>query len=176
MGKRIAFLIWLSCSSLALGQLNGHLFLDETSSTVPAYVDPDVYAVYSVVINSILLQPNFQQETTIAIDDQTATEMEICTTPNGAHKAKLASVIANYVKANKVERSLLPRFILDKPYELVQSSPNGIYLSSIGFNKRKTLAVVSAFAGSGRNYFLVKNSGKWEFLKNWLGAGCVWAS
>src|ERR1035438_9630686 len=114
MRKSIVFLIWLSCSSLALGQLNGHLFLDEASSSVPTYVDPDAYLVYSIVINSILQQPNFQQGTTIAINDQTATAMEICFTPNKEHKAMLASAIANYVRVNKVPRRLLPRFNLDR--------------------------------------------------------------
>ena len=170
------FLIWLSCSSLALGQLNGHLFLDEASSSVPTYVDPDAYLVYSIVINSILRQPNFQQGTTIAINDQTATAMEICFTPNKEHKAMLASAIANYVRVNKVPRRLLPRFNLDRHYEMVQLSPDGVYFSSIGFNRGKTVAVVSAFAGSGRNYVLVKGNEKWRFANNWMDEGCVWAS
>lgn len=90
----------------------------------------------------------------------------------------LASVIANYVKANKVARRLLPRFNLDKPYEMVHLPPDGLYLSSIGFNRGKTVAVVSAtLAGSGRNYVLVKHNEKWQFATdNWIDEGCVWAS
>jgi hypothetical protein len=176
MRKSIAFLIWLSCSSLALGQLNGHLFLDEASSSVPTYVDPDAYLVYSIVINSMLQQRNFRQEATITIDDQTATGMEICFTPNKEHKAMLASAIANYVKVNKVPRRLLPRFKVDRRYEMGHLPPDGVYLSSIGFNRGKTLAVVSAtLAGSGSNYVLVKDNEKWRFAY-WNDGGCVWAS
>jgi hypothetical protein len=172
MRKSIAFLIWLSCSSLALGRLNGH----EASSSVPTYVDTDAYLVYSIVINSMLQEYNFQQETTVTIDDQTATGMEICFTPNKEHKAMLASAIANYVKVNKVTRRLLPRFNLDRPYEMGHLPPNGVYLSSIGFNRGETVAVVSAtLAGSGRNYVLVKDNEKWRFA-DWTDGGCVWAS
>jgi hypothetical protein len=176
MGKGVAVLIWLSCSSLAIGQVNGHLFLDEASSSVPTYVDPDVYLVYSAVINSILERPNFRLEATIAIGDQTATGMEICSTPNKGHKAMLAAAIASYVKVNTVKRRLLPRFTLDKPYEMVQKSPHGVYLSSVGFDRDKTVAVVSVFAGNGQNCVLVKRNDKWEFLTNWSDEGCAWAS
>jgi hypothetical protein len=176
MRKSIAFLILLSCSSLALGQLNGHLFLDEASSSVPTYVDPDAYLVYSIVINSMLQQHNFRQETTVTIDDQTDTGMEICFTPDKEHKTMLASAIANYVKVNKVSRRLLPRFNLDRPYEIGHLPPDGVYLSSIGFNRGRTLAVVSAtLAGSGRNYVLVKVNEKWRSA-DWTDGGCVWAS
>ena len=174
MRKSIAFLIWLSCSSLALGQLNGHL--DGASSSVSTYVDPDAYLVYSIVINSMLQGHNFRQEKTITIDDQTYTGMEICFTPSKEHKAILASAIANYVKVNKAPQRLLPRFNLDRPYEMGHLPPDGVYLSGIGFNQGKTVAVVSAtLAGSGRNYVLVKDNEKWRFAY-WTDGGCVWAS
>jgi hypothetical protein len=160
---------------MALGQMNGQFYLDETSSAAPTYVDPDVYSVYSIVVNSII-QYEFQQETTVPIYDHTATGQTICATPNKKHEAMLASAIANYAKVNKAQRRLLPRFNLDKPYEIIQRSPHAVYLSSIGFNRGKTVAVLSAFAASGSNYVLVKEYGKWQFLTNWSEDGCVWAS
>ena len=102
--------------------------------------------------------------------------MEICSTPNKDHKAMLASAFANYVKVNKVKRRLLPRFTLDRAYEMVQKSPHEVYLSSVGFNRDKTVAVVSVFAGNGSNCVLVKKNGRWEVLTNWSDEGCAWAS
>ena len=92
----------------------------------------------------------------------------------------LAPAIANYVNVNTVARNILPRFTLEKPYEVVAQTPPGgtsIYLSSVGFNRRKTLAVLSAMAkGSGSNAVLIKKSGKWQLLQGWSDMRCAWAS
>ena len=80
------------------------------------------------------------------------------------------------MKDNKAPQRLLPRFNLDRPYGMGHLPPDGVYLSGIGFNQGKTVAVVSAtLAGSGRIYVLVKDNEKWRFAY-WTDGGCVWAS
>ena len=177
MRKILVSVIWLSCSLMALGQAHGQFYNGKTS-VAHTYTDPDVYLVYSVVINYISKLPiyPFLQATEIVIDDQTATGQHPCAPPNKEHKALLASAIADYAKANKVPHRLLPRFDLDKPYQLVQRSPEAIYLSGIGFNRDKTVAVLTAFAGNGADYVLIKKDGKWQFLEGWSDYGCAWAS
>ena len=177
MGKRVAVLIWLSCSSLAIGQVNGHLFLDEASSSVPTYVDPRCVLG---LLRRYQLHPRAAQLP--AGDDNCHRRSDrhwdgdVQHSKRIGHKAMLAPAIASYVKVNTVKRRLLPRFTLDKPYEMVQQSPHRGDLSSVGFDRDKTVAVVSVFAGNGQNCVLVKKNGKWEFLTNWSDEACAWAS
>ena len=143
-----------------------------------AYTDPDVYSVYSVVINRILkseLLPNSR----VYIVDQTATSLRMCAAPNRKHEAVLFSAIEDYAKVNTVPHRLLPRFSIQKPYDVVARPPEdspSIYLSSIGFNHEKTLAVLTAMAGSGADYVLIKNGGEWQFLDDWSDQNCAWSS
>jgi hypothetical protein len=173
------FAVLLFCSSVIVGETFTQPYLDDTPDG-PTYTDPVVYAVYSAAINSILKRSYYQPDPKIYIFDRRATGQGICGTPNKAHEAVLAPAIASYAKANTVARSLLPRFTLEKPYEAVPQTPRGdtgIYLSSIGFNRHKTVAILSAMAkGGGSNYVLIKKSGKWQLLEGWSDTACVWAS
>src|SRR5579863_4139749 len=171
MRKTLVSVIWLSCSLMALGQAHDGFYNGKTA-VADTYTDPDVYSVYSVVINSISKMPNYLQATEIMIDDQTATGQQPCDPRKKEHKALLASATADYAKANKVSHRLLPRFDLDKPYQLVQGSPQEIYLSGIGFNRDKTVAVLTAFAGYGTDYVLTKKDGKWQFFDR--DYACAW--
>ena len=61
----------------------------------------------------------FSRDPTIFIDDHTVTYQRMCGYPNKQHQKELASAIADYAKANKIERRLLPQFDLANSYELV---------------------------------------------------------
>ncbi len=180
MCKTLTFVAWLVCCFVTVGQAFGQPYLDGTPDGT-TYTDPDVYSVYSAVINSIFAANFHQPDTKIYIGDHTATGQDVCSPPNKEHQAMLAPALADYEKTNKLQRHLLPRFSLEKPYEVVRKAPQGaawIYLSSVGFNSDKTLAVVSAIssAGSGTNYVLIKKDGAWQFLTGWSDYGCAWAS
>jgi hypothetical protein len=177
MRKRLMFAVLFSF--VTVGQAYCQAYLADTPDGL-TYTDPDVYSVYSVVINS-MVKFRYQADAKIYIYDHTATGWsDICPTPNKKHEAMLALAVANYAKANTVERRLLPRFTLETPYELVQRVPQwvtGIYFSSIGFNRHKTVAVLSASAkGGGGTYVLTKKDGKWQLLEGWSDMGCAWAS
>jgi hypothetical protein len=158
------------------------------------YTDPDVYSVYSVVVNDLSRYPPLQQESTILIRDHTVTYQKMCSEPNSAHREILAQAIADYTQANGTTRKLLPKFSLDKFYELVavDKAPARpwVELSSVGFNRQKDIAVVTwgiragppgseenrprSFTGS--DFVLRKKNGRWQSYDGWTDAGCVRAS
>jgi hypothetical protein len=144
-----------------------------------AYTDPDGYLVYSLVIKHITTY-EFQSDVKIVVNDHTVTYQRMCSTPNKKYQAMLASAIADYAKVNSVRRRLLPQFEIEKPYELLgdgaTSGGHWIELSSIGFSRDKTLAVLTAGTSSISDYVLIKRNGKWQFLEGWSDQGCAWAS
>jgi len=127
----------------------------------------------------------------LLISDETEGE-SMCLRPEGESVTLLAGAMADYLRQDETRRLLQPKFTIEPPYRILaprdaqlqsrRQAPHWwIALSAVGFNRNKTVAVVSAsrlcegLCGDGTFYTFVKKNGKWRPL-DWKGASCAWAS
>lgn len=178
----------------------------------PPYEDPDAYDVYNQLIAEEfpnrpserrkldayyeLFGEDFSSRSSEANKVVISAETEpgaMCLKPEGESATLLAPAITDYFKQNETRRFLQPKFKVEQQYELlapqdasahVRGNPDRwrIELSAVGFNRDKTIAIVSAtsycgegLCGGGAFYVFVKKCGKWQRLE-WKGTSCVWAS
>ena len=132
-----------------------------------------------------------------------ASAFEMCIKTEGESKEILKDAISDYIELSKKGWLLQRRFKIEKPYELITSNelkstfdrgswekfneryPNSggyIELSTVGFNKDKTVAIVhmghycGSLCGGGTFYVLQKKEGKWRQLTRSRWTSCFWIS
>ena len=143
---------------------------------------------------------------TFVIQQETDGDTNPCVVPGKASAAMIASVIADYVTSNAKRWVLRRKFKIAKPYILIsreefQGFFNGnpvdgwkafyvkypesggvVEFSAVGFNHRRTIAMVRMSTGcgplcaGGTYHFLQKKNGKWQPLELKDGRSCAWAS
>jgi hypothetical protein len=162
--------------------------ISQEPSAAKPYESPDAYKIYSLLLpheesygfaNGGLI---IQQET----QSEDAPFEGACLSSDVAKRFKDA--ISDYRRVGKTIWLLQRQFKIEKPYELVTSDrialvlkserdPNieryptsggYIFMSAVGFNKNKTLAIVytgsmcGGLCGSSRFHFLQKVGAKWK--------------
>ena len=157
------------------------------NSTAAEYDDQDAYAIYSRLLPS--KQSYGFAKGTLVIQQETGTPAKLddyCLAPEAAREFKDA--IEDY-KRHTEPILLQRRFDIDKPYELVNTETIGtlikdhkwgdvykrypdsggiIRVSTVGFNRQKTLAIVNTgsscndLCGSGSFHLFKKIDGKWK--------------
>ena len=162
-------------------------------SAAPPYVESDAYQIYS------LLLP--QEESygfakgTLIIQEETVASAAVagaCLTPEDARRFKNAA--SNYEHARTKKWLLQRQFKIEKAYEIVDSntiarqeasdqprpkSGGHVFLSPVGFNREKTLAIVysgsicGGLCGSAQFHLFEKVNGQWKEVP---GVMCVTAS
>jgi hypothetical protein len=149
--------------------------------------DQDIYDIYSLVLPS---EQSYRfAKGALVIRQETLAEVKLddsCLAPEAAREFKDA--IEDYKRQTKTVL-LQRRFTIDKPYELVDSETIGtlikdhnwdefykrypdsggiLMISAVGFNQRRTLAIVYTWSacrdlcGSGSFVLLKKINGKWK--------------
>jgi hypothetical protein len=162
----------------------------QDSSAAQAYEAADDYQIYSLLIP--------QQESygfakgTLIIQEETASNAEVsgaCLSPDVVRRFKGA--ISDYRRSQTKKRLLKRQFQIEKPYEIVNEqtlnllrghgvdpwdvyydhyprSGGWIFMSPVGFNKNKTLAIVymgsicGGLCGRAQFYLLEKVRGHWK--------------
>ena len=171
-----------------------------SSDKVPAYEDQDAYEVYSTIIPLEWPLRNAHAKGLIIQSETKGYEM--CLRPDDEWQEKIGPAISDYVRANAKPSLLQPRIKVGVPYRLIIADElgsaiqtagwEGFYqrypdsggwmeLSAVGFNVKKTVAVVYMghhcgwLCGGGGFHVLEKKDGKWVVLE-WSGSSCAWAS
>ena len=173
--------------------------------------DIDSYAVYNAIFTPekgekvetnrrLIIEDETTDYPSYGDEDRSA-----CLKPNPDQEKTLGPLIENYRKVNEKPSLLLRRFELPYKYELVEHAivngffkekgPGGwpdfykrfpdsngyAYVSAVGFNDDKTLALVYAghscggLCGGGSYYFMKKVDGRWTEV-NFPGQTCTWVS
>jgi hypothetical protein len=142
-----------------------------------SYAEREAYAVYAAI-----LQDEWPNSDRFFISDQTF-PFHMCLKPDAQAQAILGSAFDNYAEANRQLWTLKPQFHMGTPYELVsaedpinkrRTNPLPITFSAVGFNKKKTLAVIGVkFGIDGEILVLTKKNKKWQPTKGF--GGCAWA-
>ncbi len=151
-------------------------------SVLRAYGDDDAYQVYSAALAATREMSHQGSTLLIQQETQPLTPGSDCGRPTGKY-ANLAPAFDQYREVNKESRLLLPKFSLDRSYELksirvletyshatLRSVPiHHLTLSAVGFNQSRTIAVFyvidhcpGGLCSSGRLYAAQKKNGKWE--------------
>jgi hypothetical protein len=173
------------------------------SEKTAIYEDTEAYKVYAAILSTPLRATDDSRSKNFVIQFETQRHIvppedksssPTCLHPDAESAKVIGTAIENFVKINQVKWQLQPKFNLAIPYQLVnpeifikegwQSFPrkfpgtNGFtYLSAVGFNADKTVAVVykQVYCGldcaSGDYYVLQKKDEKWVPLE-WRGARC----
>ena len=180
----------------------------QTPSTIE---DADAYAIYSIVFTPepsekpakprrLIIQDKTVDMWSLGDEDRDA-----CLKPEPANEATLRPLINAYREANKTPSFLQRKFTLPNEYEIVPSEtidaffktkgPGGwagfykkfpntggyVFMSAVGFNADKTMALVYAghscggLCGGGAYRFFKKVDGNWKEF-NWPGTSCTWVS
>lgn len=173
-------------------------FPNQTTSS--AYDDADAYEVYAAVLHSEgpLRVAHAKQ---LVIRRETR-PYEMCLKPDSEIQAKVGPAIADYLKQNERKWLLQPRLSFTSPYQFLETSkfealfgqggwdeyyrqyPESgglIEFSAVGFDVKKTIAVVymghlcGPLCGRGTFHVLEKRDGKWKPLE-FKGSSCAWMS
>jgi len=160
-------------------------------SAVPPYEEPDAYQIYS------LLLPKQQSygfaKGTLRIQEETESNAavdEACLSRDVAKQFKDA--ISDYERSRTTTYLLKRHFQIEKPYEVVnketlthwddnryRQSGGYVFMSAVGFNKKKTQAIVymgsicGGLCGSSSFHLLEKVNGQWKQVP---GVKCVTVS
>jgi hypothetical protein len=181
------------------------------SQTISKIDDPDAYAIYSMVFTPdadekpakprrLIIQDKTEDYPSYGSEDR-----DNCLKPEPTQEAALRPLINAYHEANKTPSLLQRMFTLPNEYEIVPSAtieaffkgkgsgswagfykkfPNTggfVYVSNVGFNSDRTLALMYAghscggLCGGGAYHFFKKVDGKW-IESNWPGVSCTWVS
>jgi hypothetical protein len=190
----LLLLMFLSCSSVLVGQ-----------EKPKSYDDRDAYEVYAAIIGDEW-PISAAKATQLVIQAETTMfpHRPMCLKPAPGDESTLGALITSYLKANEKPRLLQRKFRVELPYEVVSKSvldeffpkdvdgwprfharyPNSggfIHMSAVGFNPDKTLALVymghwcAGLCGGGTHHLLEKKDGKWVEIP-WRGEFCSWAS
>ena len=153
----------------------------ETSAGQP-YLEPDAYQIYSLLLPQ---EESFGfTKGTLVIQKETvasAAAADACLSPEVARRFKYA--ISNYERDRTKKWLLQRQFNIEKPYEIVDSktiareeasdqprpkSGGHIFMSPVGFNREKTLAIVytgsicGGLCGSAKFHLFQKVHGHWR--------------
>jgi hypothetical protein len=176
------------------------------------YLDTDAYAVYSALLPQEWTWRDAHAKRLVIVQETAGSFFgerfqDLCIKGDEEFQKEYGSLLENFIQANQSARMLVRGFLIDKPYELVpraridayfgKQGPAGwkafyadypdskgfIWVSAVGFNKDKTLALVlmshscGGLCGGGTYHFLEKKDGKWTRaqLKGKPGS-CAWAS
>jgi hypothetical protein len=162
-----------------------------TAVAAVPYEDPDAYAIYAVLLTS-------NNEKVFVIQPEVAYGPDVSDTSiKGGTKFKRVwgAALTDYIAKFHQKRILTPDFAQGFPYRFVTRSELSAlntgkveeswknfaahypgargyyYFSAVGFDKRKTHAIVEmnnscgGLCGYGRPYFLQKKHGKWREVK-----------
>jgi len=156
--------------------------MPQESPAAQPYDEPDSYQIYSVLLP--------QEESygfakgTLVVQEETvasATVAGACLSPEDVRRFKYAA--SDYERARVKQWLLQRQFKIEKDYDIVDSktiylqeasdqprpkSGGHIFLSPVGFNKEKTLAIVysgstcGGLCGSARFHLFEKVHGQWK--------------
>ena len=176
------------------------------SRSGPLPYDNAAYQVYSDLFlakDTVGVEPGhpvvIQCETVSGLGFVPNKDISKCFPSDWEFRWEYESTIADYYKQNRVAHELSRQFSITSPYELVPEaelisleshgnfprdpflekipdSQGYVAVSAVGFNSRKTRAIVSAMnqcgflCGGGRIYALERENGKWVQVH----AGCTW--
>ncbi|MFZ0864789.1 MAG: hypothetical protein WCA27_07555 [Candidatus Sulfotelmatobacter sp.] len=167
--------------------------MPQEPSAAQPYEEPDAYQIYSLLLPQEESY-GFAKGTLIIQEETVASEAVVaaCLDPEGARRFKYAA--SDYERARTKKRLLQRQFKIDKPYEIVDSktiarfeasdqprpkSGGHIFMSPVGFNREKTLAVVytgsicGGLCGRSKFHLLEKVHGQWREVS---GVTCVTVS
>ena len=161
----------------------------ESQGTEPRsqpYAKQEAYAIYSTILrNNWSMVPKEEDSKRFFIIDQTF-PFPMCLQPDQETLTRVGQAIANYSKMNNKRWNLRPEFQVATPYELVPTADANqkwgpdrypIRFSAVGFNKKKTIAVVGVgYAYGGSFVILMKTGGMWQPLEKYGGSLCGWSS
>jgi hypothetical protein len=164
------------------------------------YDDAEAYEVYAAILPEEW-PISYAKAKTVAIRTETKA-YQMCLRPEQEWEEILGPAISNYQKLSQKTWLVQDRIRLETPYKLVtedelktimeSSGWDGFYkqypdsggwieLSAVGFNAKRTVAVVymghscGGLCGGGSFHVLQKKDGKWVPL-DWKGTSCSWAS
>lgn len=174
--------LFLMCGCIL--QVLAPFLLKSQASGPRPYTQKEAYVVYSTILqNKWALIPKDSKR--FLINGQTY-PFPICFKPAEETAALIGPAMASYSEANKERWTLNPQFRLETPWELMTSgdmnndsvggSPT-ITFSAIGFNKKKTVAIIAVrYGSSGTFVILRKDAGKWQLFEKYKGGWCTWAA
>lgn len=174
------------------------------------YDDPEAYAIYAVIFGRKVSPDNKRRGPLIIANETTdypsyEDDKDACLKPEPAAEATFGPLIKAYHAANEKPSLLADKFNFAFKYELVPQatiesffgekgqgswtafykkfprSGGFVYVSAVGFNSDRTLALVYAghscggLCGGGGYRFLKKVDGKWTEI-NFPGQTCTWVS
>jgi len=173
--------------------------------------DAESYAIYNAIFSAEKPEKNEKPRKLIIDDQTTDypsygdEDRSACLKPSPGEEKTLAPLIENYRKVNEKPSLLQRKFQVPFEYELVdhgtiegffnEKGPGGwpdfykrfpksrgyVYMSAVGYNADKTLALVyvghscGGLCGGGGYYFMKKVDNKWTEV-NWPGTTCTWVS
>ena len=175
--------------------------LPQVPSAAKAYEEPDAYQIYSLLLPQEESY-GFAKGTLIIQEETTfnAAVVGACLSPEVAKQFKDA--ISDYERSRTKTWLLRRRFQIDKPYEIVNKetlalfrghgldswddyynrfpqSGGYVFMSAVGFNKKKTQAIVytgsicGGLCGRAQLHLLEKVRGQWKEVS---GVTCVTVS
>jgi hypothetical protein len=144
----------------------------------------EAYVIYSTILqNHWAMIPKDSKR--FFIIDQTY-PFGMCLKPDQETLTTVGQAIANYSKMNNKRWTLKPQFQVTTPYELIpkRNANQGlgpdrfpINFSAVGFNKKKTVAVVGVEYGTNGSFvMLIKKGGTWQPPEKYGGLVCGWAA
>ena len=180
-------------SLLAIVSFLGTLSVSQEPSAAQPYVESDVYQIYSLLLPR---EETYAFATgTLIIQQETVASVSVsqaCLTPKVAKRFKFPS--SDYETARTKKWLLQPQFKIEKEYEIVDTktlalleasdqprpkSGGHVFMSHVGFNKEKTLAIVymgsicGGLCGHAQFHLFEKVRGKWKEVP---AAMCVTSS
>ena len=173
------------------------------------YEDPAAYEVYSTILSwpdasrmtkskRLVIRRETLRSQGAFIDG--GPYLGGCLRPDAESAKLIGTAIDDHIRMNKTNWRLLKKFKLQIPYQFMKpptaifnnedwdkfyrayrDSAGFVYLSAVGFNADKTVAVVSighwcgGLCGEGQYHVLQKKDGRWIPLE-WKGDRCSWES
>jgi len=177
----------------------------------PVIDDPESYAIYEAIFGPKPPNVENDRSLLVIADTTTDyptygdEDKDVCLKPDPAQEATLRPLITAYHKANEKPSLLIDKFHFPFKYQIVPEatidaffgekgkgswagfykkfpkSGGFVYVSSVGFNADKTLALVYAghscggLCGGGSYHLFKKLNNKWTEI-NWPGTTCTWVS
>ena len=152
---------------------------------VAPYENRDAYDVYEA-----LLSTDAASATSPLLISAETQPSGICLRPEGEWKRTLMNAITDYNEQNARTYRLQPKFRMKRRYELLTKEEiharfkhpgdgSWVELSAVGFNRKRTVAVVSVghgcpgLCGSGTFHVFHKKNGKWQRLESSRGYYCL---
>lgn len=140
------------------------------------------YLVYSTILQNHWA--GLPQDTKRLVISAKTFPFPMCLRPDGETLKTLGPAMEGYSQANKAGWRLKAKFYTQTPYELASvdnaarvGGESVITFSAIGFNDKKTVAVIGVRYGTNGGFVVLEKNGiEWQPLHKYRGSWCGWAA